>query len=417
MSNEAIQSDVLGRLLVIQQTLDAMPSEERIREFTRQGLMTVPGAGLVLIHICDPALSAEAKAAEIRAQWVREGFTHSALDPTARSDVGGTHYYPVSKPPHLFGFLIVGAADEALFQPYVDLISNIANAIGNVLDSRLHYSQLSSTTELLLQRTCELKKSNQRLEVEVGERERAEAAQAELAKELARSNTELEQLAYVASHDLQEPLRMVSSYMQLLKKKYHGQLDAEAHEFIEFAVDGANRMQALINDLLAYSRVGMAAIRLQPAASAKALDAALSALRLAIAESGARIEQGDLPEVVGDVAQLTQLFQNLIANAIKFRGEKPLQIVVSAEPEDGFWRFSVQDNGIGIAPEYHERIFVMFQRLHRRSEYLGTGIGLAVCKKIVERHGGRIWVESDAGQGATFKFTLPMLEAAGQIAI
>jgi light-regulated signal transduction histidine kinase (bacteriophytochrome) len=266
---------------------------------------------------------------------------------------------------------------------------------------------LAKTAELLLQRSCELQASNRQLEVEIRERRRAEEAQATLSQDLQRSNAELEQLAYVASHDLQEPLRMVASYMQLLEQKYRGRLDAEAHEFIAFAVDGAKRMQALINDLLTYSRVGSAAVPMEPTDCNEVIDRALDSLRLAIAESGAGIQRADLPVVLGNGAQLTQLFQNLLANAIKFRGEQPLRIGVYAEPEGPFWRFSVQDNGIGIEPEYFDRIFVMFQRLHSRSAYAGTGIGLAICKKIVERHGGRIWVESAPGRGAVFKFTLP----------
>jgi two-component system sensor histidine kinase/response regulator len=360
----------------------------------------------VLTHICDPMLSAEAKIEGIRAQWIRDGYPQPSSDPAARSDANGIHYYPLCKVPHLFGFLIVHAADEVLLRPYIDLISNIANSIGNVLDTRLHHSQLSNTADLLLQLTCDLRASNQQLEVEARERERAEAAQTELSKELARSNIELEQLAYVASHDLQEPLRMIASYLQLLEKKYQGRLDAEAHEFIGFAVDGAKRMQALINDLLTYSRIGAAVLPLQPTDCTKVVDTALRSLRLAIEESGAQIEYGGLPVVLGDATQLTQLFQNLIANAIKFRGDQAPRIIVSAELEESFWRFSVQDNGIGIAQEYFDRIFVMFQRLHSRSAYRGTGIGLAICKKIVERHGGRIWVESVPGRGTVFKFTL-----------
>jgi light-regulated signal transduction histidine kinase (bacteriophytochrome) len=352
-------------------------------------------------------LPAQKKLEEIRAVWVRLGYAESSPDPGARSDYARSHYYPLAKQPHLFGFLLVRASDEQALSPYVDLISNIANSIGNVLDTRLHHSQLAKTADLLLQRSCELQATNRQLEVEVRERRRAEEAQSTLSQELQRSNAELEQLAYVASHDLQEPLRMVASYMQLLEQKYRGQLDADAHEFIAFAVDGAKRMQALINDLLTYSRVGSAAVPMEPTDCNEVLDRALASLRLAIAESGAGIERADLPVVMGNAAQLTQLFQNLLANAIKFRSEQPLRIGVSAEPDGPFWRFSVQDNGIGIEPEYFDRIFVMFQRLHSRSAYAGTGIGLAICKKIIERHGGRIWVESAPGHGAAFKFTLP----------
>jgi light-regulated signal transduction histidine kinase (bacteriophytochrome) len=211
----------------------------------------------------------------------------------------------------------------------------------------------------------------------------------------------------VASHDLQEPLRMVASYLQLLERKYQDRLDNDAHEFIGFAVDGATRMQTLISDLLTYSRVGSQMKPLQPTDCSAVVATALRSLRVAIEESGARIECAALPVVMGDPEQLTQLFQNLIANAIKFRRKLTPEIQIRAEPEDGFWRFAVQDNGIGIAPDYFERIFVMFQRLHTRSTYPGTGMGLAICKKIVERHGGRIWVESVPQQGTTFLFTLP----------
>ncbi|HEV7815083.1 MAG TPA: ATP-binding protein, partial [Janthinobacterium sp.] len=259
----------------------------------------------------------------------------------------------------------------------------------------------------VLERTSALQRSNRQLASEVAERQRAEAVLAQRSQELARSNAELEQMAYVASHDLQEPLRMVASYMQLVEKKYRDRLDADAHEFIGFAVDGATRMQALIDDLLTYSRLGSREHPLQPVDCTAVVETALRSLRMALEESGGQIQCGALPVVMGDAAQLTQLFQNLIANAIKFRGVQPPEIHIHAEPEDGFWRFAVQDNGIGIAPEYVERIFVMFQRLHSRSRYPGTGIGLAICKKIVERHGGHIWVEPAPRQGATFLFTLP----------
>jgi light-regulated signal transduction histidine kinase (bacteriophytochrome) len=237
-----------------------------------------------------------------------------------------------------------------------------------------------------------------------------EASNAELAQrsqELMRSNAELEQLTYISSHDLQEPLRMVASYLQLLEQRYGGRLDSDAHEFIEFAVDGARRMQALIDDLLAFSRVGTRAQPLQPTDCMAVVETAIRSVRVAIKESGTRITYDPLPTVTGDATQLMQLFQNLIVNAIKFRRDQGPEIHIHAEPEDGFWRFSVQDNGIGIAPEYFDRIFVMFQRLHSRSTYPGTGIGLAICQKIVMRHGGRIWVESTPGTGSTFQFTLP----------
>ncbi len=242
---------------------------------------------------------------------------------------------------------------------------------------------------------------------DVTERKQAEAALARYAQDLARSNAELEQFAYVASHDLQEPLRAVTGMVQLLRQRYQGQLDARADEFITHAVDGATRMQALISDLLTYSRVGTRGKPFAPTGCSAILEDALANLAVALRESGATVTHDTLPVVTADATQMTQLFQNLIGNALKFRGEHPPEVHVGAEQREGEWQFSVRDNGIGIEPQYLERIFGVFQRLHTRREYPGTGIGLAICKKIVERHGGRIWIESEPGQGSTFYFTLP----------
>jgi PAS domain S-box-containing protein len=227
------------------------------------------------------------------------------------------------------------------------------------------------------------------------------------AKELARSNAELQQFAYVASHDLQEPLRMVASYTQLLLRRYGGLFDSDAREFMDFIVDGAARMKQLIEDLLAYSRVGTRDHGLQPTDSAQALEQALANLRAAVEASGATVTHDPLPMVTADDSQLVQLFQNLLGNAMKFRGAHAPRIHVGVQEGEGEWILSFKDNGIGIDPQYFERIFVLFQRLHGKAEYPGTGIGLAICRKIVERHGGRIWVESQPGQGSTFYCTLP----------
>jgi len=229
------------------------------------------------------------------------------------------------------------------------------------------------------------------------------------AEDLKRSNQELEHFAYVASHDLQEPLRTVSSFAQLLARRYQGKLDADADEFITFIVEGAMRMQTLINDLLAFSRIGTRGNPFAPVDCGKAFHAAMENLEVAIAQSAAVITTDPLPWLVADYSQLTQLFQNLFSNAIKFRRpEEAPRIHVSAVRQDGAWLFSVRDNGIGIAQQYFDRIFIIFQRLHGREEYSGTGIGLAICKKIVERHGGRMWVESEPGTGSTFHFTIPI---------
>lgn len=271
------------------------------------------------------------------------------------------------------------------------LARTIADALAPILDARLGVER-----ERALRRRAEedLRRANEALR---------------------RSNRELEQFAYVASHDLQEPLRMVASYTQLLARRYGDQLDREAHDFIGFAVDGANRMQRLIQDLLTYSRV---TTRSRPAESIDPHDAlgeAVRNLQTAIRESGALVTNGELPRVRADHTQLVQLFQNLLGNAIKFRRpETPPRVHVSAEAAEdapGFHRFRVTDNGIGIEPRHFERLFVIFQRLHGRNEYPGTGIGLALCKRIVERHGGTIALESQVGVGSTVVFTLPTPDA------
>ena len=243
---------------------------------------------------------------------------------------------------------------------------------------------------------------------DITERKKSEQQLVKTVGELKRSNDELQQFAYVASHDLQEPLRMVASYTQLLAKRYKGRLDSDADEFIAFAVDGSNRMQGLIQDLLAYSRAGTNGKALHEISSEKALKDALANLRAAIQESGAVVTHDSLPAIITDDTQLVQVFQNLVGNAIKYRSAEDPRVHVSATKNGGSeWTFSVRDNGLGIDPQYFERIFVLFQRLHGREEFKGTGIGLTICKKIVERLGGRIWVESQLEKGSTFHFALP----------
>ena len=244
--------------------------------------------------------------------------------------------------------------------------------------------------------------------LDITERRLAEEALLRRTEELKRSNTELEQFAYVASHDLQEPLRMVSSYMQLLSRRYKGKLDSNADEFIAFAVDGAKRMQQLINDMLEFSRVATRGHEFKPVEADTALKQALWNLKAAIEESHANVTFDPLPVVNADSGQLTQLFQNLIGNALKFRRQEPPRVHVSAERRAKEWVFSVRDNGIGIEPQHLERIFVIFQRLHAASEFPGTGLGLAICKKIAERHGGRLWVTSEPGAGSVFYFSIPV---------
>ncbi|HMW00250.1 MAG TPA: PAS domain S-box protein [Acidobacteriota bacterium] len=251
----------------------------------------------------------------------------------------------------------------------------------------------------------QIHKLNQELEQRVIER----------TAELARSNAELEQFAYIASHDLQEPLRMVASYTQLLAKRYRGKLDQDADEFIHFAVDGAVRMQKLINDLLAYSRVKTRGKEFTQTNLEEVLDRVLLSLRLLIEETQAEITHDPLPTVMADALQMGQIFQNLIGNALKFHGDKAPRVHISARQEGKEWIFSFRDWGIGLEPQYAEKIFVIFQRLHNTADYPGSGIGLAICKRIVERHWGRIWVESEFGNGSTFYFTLPTDPQSGKV--
>ena len=282
---------------------------------------------------------------------------------------------PILLRENLWGLLIAHQCDaeRQWSNPEIELLQQLANQIGIALAQA------------------------QLLEQETRQRE-----------ELARSNSELEQFAYVASHDLQEPLRMVTSYLQLLQRRYQGSLDAKADQFIDYAVDGAIRMQTLINDLLNFSRVNTRGQALVSVDCNSVLQLAIANLKIAIEESGAIITHDPLPEVKADASQLNQVFQNLISNAIKFRRELPLQIHIGVERKsEKEWLFSVRDNGIGIEKQYSDRIFIIFQRLHGRSKYQGTGIGLAICKKIIERHGGSIWVESELNKGSIFYFTIP----------
>jgi light-regulated signal transduction histidine kinase (bacteriophytochrome) len=241
-------------------------------------------------------------------------------------------------------------------------------------------------------------------------RKKAEQELEKIMEDLRRSNTELEQFAYVVSHDLQEPLRMVASFTQLLQKRYQDKLDDEANEFINFAVDGATRMQGLINDLLTFSRIGTKGVSFNPTDMNVILENVLANIQQSTIEAEAEITMDPLPVIIADGLQMTQILQNLISNAIKFRGKSSISIHVSGENQPDKWVFSVRDNGIGIDPKHFEKIFVIFQRLHNRDEYEGTGIGLAVCKRIIHRHGGKIWVESELGKGSTFYFSIPKKE-------
>ncbi len=299
--------------------------------------------------------------------------------------------------------------------PSVALLESLAPLVGEAIHRFRAEAELSKyrdhLEELVKQRTGELQAANSQLHTEIAERRRAEETLRQTAEELARSNRDLEQFAYVASHDLQEPLRAVAGYVELLQHRYFDKLDEKALEFIAGASDGAARMQILVVDLLAFSRVGTQGKRFERTDLNSVLELVLSSLRVSLQEAGAKVTADVLPVLDVDATQIAQLLQNLIGNAIKFRSDRPPEIHVGAKKRRGSWLFSIQDNGIGIEPQYRERIFLIFQRLHTRVKYPGTGIGLAICKKIVERHGGDIWVDSEPGKGSVFYFTIPVTES------
>lgn len=293
-----------------------------------------------------------------------------------------------------------------------DEIGILGTAFNQMIDE-LHYSreeilkQNQQLEEKVAERTMQLSEINELLEQDIIKRQQTEIELAKRAEELANSNAELKQFAYVASHDLKEPLRMITNYLQLLKRRYKDSLDEKAMEYIETTIDGASRMHRLIDDILDLSRVGTHNYEFQMVSCNEVIEQVIANLEVMINESGVKIEYGTLPEVYADFSQLSRLFQNLIVNAIKFRNKENPYIAIEAERMENAWKFSVKDNGIGIDSLYLERIFLIFQRLHTRSEYPGTGIGLAICKKIVERHGGLIWAESELGKGSVFCFTIP----------
>jgi signal transduction histidine kinase len=293
-------------------------------------------------------------------------------------------------------------------------ISDLAGEVRRVADGDFDSGVRTTGPREVVELGQDVEAMRRQIVAELGALRAASERLDEQARDLERSNTELEQFAYVASHDLQEPLRKVASFSQLLERRYKGQLDERADQYIAFAVDGAKRMQVLINDLLAFSRVGRLLREHVEVDAGELVDQALANLSLAVEEAGAEITVDELPRVSGDASLLTAVFQNLIGNAIKFRGDRPPRIHVGVRDAGDSWEFSVVDSGIGIEPEYAERIFVIFQRLHGKEAYPGTGIGLAMCRKIVEYSGGRIWLDTDHPDGTAFRFTLPKLTPAAE---
>jgi signal transduction histidine kinase len=304
------------------------------------------------------------------------------------------------------GVLIAVATRRSVLRP----LDELASEVRLVADGELAHPIEGVGAPEFLALAADVEAMRRRIVDELDHLSAANRSIAQQAEELERSNADLEQFAYVASHDLQEPLRKIAGFCQLLERRYKGQLDERADQYIEFAVDGAKRMQDLINDLLAFSRVGRNTERFVAVELGDALTDALANLEVLRAAADATIDAGDLPSVAGDRRLLTAVFQNLVGNAIKFRGSEAPRIAITSVRDGGEWVISVADNGIGVDPDYREQIFALFQRLHTRSEYDGTGIGLALCQKIVEFHGGRIWLEPSESPGATFRFSLPARE-------
>ncbi len=307
--------------------------------------------------------------------------------------------------------------NSAVLKPLNELAEGVNTIGAGNLDYRLPVrgkDELGTLAVLFNQMTANLQDSRSKLETEIQERQMAEEALARHATELARSNEDLEQFAYIASHDLQEPLRNATNCIQLLERRYKGKLDKDADQFINYAVQSIVRMKDLIDDLLAYSRVGTKEKKYVATDCNSIVENALDNLDSTLKETGAVVAYDNLPIVAADPVLLTQVFQNLISNGIKFRNERRPEVQVSAELSDDEWVFSVADNGIGIADEYLDKIFVIFKRLHARAEYPGAGLGLAIVKKVIERHGGRVWVDSFVGTGSTFHFSLPFMELNGE---
>jgi signal transduction histidine kinase len=296
-----------------------------------------------------------------------------------------------------FGLFQLGPKSGVIYE---SIRENISSSLRGSLLLKQVQDQAHCLEEQVKERTKDLVKANEQLQQEITERKRAEEA-------LIRSNEALQQFAYIASHDLQEPLRMIAGYVGLLERRYRDKLDDNANEFIDFVVDGAKRMQRMINDLLLFSRVDTKAKSFEKTEGRVIIEQVLANLQATIEEKDAEITSDTLPVIYVDSSQIAQVFQNLISNAIKFHGDASPKVHISAEEKEGEWYFSIKDNGIGIEEEYMNKIFVMFRRLHGRGEYPGSGIGLTICKRIIERHGGRIWVESNPDNGSTFYFTIP----------
>lgn len=398
----------LATLLELSLALAGERQPEKLLRLSCRGARDILNAPHVAVALVDEAgrlehLEAIGLAVDAHAA-IGTPCSGAAFFSTFHPSTGDVLAQPIQTPSRFYGWLYLagwkGSAHLAAEREQIatNLAAQLAVAWENLQSQRKAREELELRVR---ERTRALQEANLALENEIKDHLKTEA-------ELRRSNGELEQMAYVLTHDLQEPLRTVNNFVRLLAHRYRGQLGEEADQFIAFAVDGVSRMQDLIKDVLQFALInGREAASGEPVDASAAFQAALANLQAAIEESGAEIEWDSLPAVAVNREQLSQLFQNLISNAIKFRSDAAPRIRISASREGKAWRFRVEDNGIGIPPTYHQRIFEIFKRLHARTEYPGTGVGLAICKKIVERHGGRIWVEPAPAQGTAFCFTLP----------
>jgi len=344
------------------------------------------------------SIEALKKIGGIIGQTLKSGFFASELINTP--EPYAMAFLPISRANKTIYVIVIGHQySERLPKYLLNIYLALAGFIGTTIE------KLTMIQELRFQH-FKLEELIEELEHEITERKQAEENLGHTLNALRRSNKELKQIAYVSSHDLQQPLRMVISFTQLLSKRYKDKLDDDANEFIQFAVEGARRMNELISDLLTYSSIGTQGKNFELTDCEEVMEVVILNLQSSIQERGAKITHEKLPTVNADISEIIQLLQNLIGNAIKFHSEKPPRIHISTKQEDNKWVFSVKDNGIGIDPKYFNQIFKIFKRLHTREEYSGSGIGLAICKKIVERHGGNIWVESEVGKGSIFYFSI-----------
>ncbi|MBD3226898.1 MAG: PAS domain S-box protein [Candidatus Lokiarchaeota archaeon] len=381
-----INNTIMGVVLVFRDITKEKETEKKLRQYQKQ-------FELILSKLKDPifVISEEHKILYMN---------DNAIETFKKDYIGKKCYKIFHRRNKPCDKCLFEHMDDDKIQPRIEKIIKIP-----LFDEFRHFDVHISKIENFRGKPCIVESFR-----DITEIKRTEKKLKSYAERLERSNKELEQFAYVASHDLQEPLRSIGSFAQLLSRRYKDKLDADANDFIKFIVDGSNRMKMLINDLLTYSRIESRGKPFEMVSGEEIIKIVMSNLREKIDDNNVKITHDYLPNIFGDKSQLIRLFQNLIENAIKFRGEKPARIHISAEKEENYWKFAIKDNGIGIEKKHFDRIFIIFKRLHTKEEYPGSGLGLALCKKIIKRHNGRIWVDSELNKGSTFYFTIPIIK-------